>query len=62
MPAPCSWSVLADDAVQVVFHCATCGRDIGFVHPAYGSPNPVSDGSGSWVPPDDVLKYLDPCP
>lgn len=60
--AACSWSVNEDAAERVEFICATCSRVIGFVKAGHGSPNPVPDGSGGWLPPENVLDWLDPCP
>lgn len=59
--AACAWTVAEDAAESVQFLCSTCGRDIRFVKPGSGFPNPVADGD-SWVPPENVLDWMDPCP
>lgn len=59
---PCAWTVSDETPERVEFRCNTCDRLIGFVQPAYGFPNPVPDGNGSWVPPENVLDWLGPCP
>lgn len=61
MPA-CVWSINDETSDRVEFVCSACSRVIFFVKPGYGSPNPVPDGNGSWVPPDNVLDWLAPCP
>jgi hypothetical protein len=61
MPA-CVWSTTSETEERVEFLCSTCNRVIGFVKPGYGDPNPVPDGAGGWVPPENVLDWMDPCP
>lgn len=61
MPS-CVWTTSIDEPTRVEFLCTTCNRLIGFVKPEHGFPNPVPDGQGGWVPPDNVLDWLDPCP
>jgi hypothetical protein len=58
--AACAWSVAEDAADSVLFHCASCAREIRFVKEGYGFPNPMPDGA-SWRPPENVLDWLDPC-
>lgn len=58
---PCVWTVTDDAEASVLFYCTTCQREIRFVKEGHGEPNPTPDGD-TWLPPENVLDYLGPCP
>lgn len=46
--------VIADKPESVLFRCDKCEREIRFVKPGFGEPNPKEDGGV----PDNVTDWL----
>ena len=55
-----SLAVASENSSEVTFECVYCKRRIAFALPGRGTPE-VLGRRGSWEPPADFAKWMDPC-